>query len=291
MEKVRTHYDNLKVARDAPDYVIRAAYKTLSQKYHPDVNPNDSDAHRVMSIINYSYEVLSDPIKRKEHDLWIISKERGNDKNSWNANPHTEVKKEESKIPRKPGVVKRLILHVLRNWAIYLILGLIGWVVIEDATSPPKPGPKPYQSTPPPQKQSYVRPLAAPSGHPWPNTPGYVGGFDKLNNNGLSSVTVDNTRNDSDVFVKLVSLDGVKAYPVRAFFISAHSQFTLKNVTKGSYDIRYRDLTDGYLARSESFDLEEIETYDGVRFSDLTMTLYKVQNGNMQTYRLSESEF
>ncbi|MCE3242682.1 MAG: hypothetical protein K0Q83_3189, partial [Deltaproteobacteria bacterium] len=28
MPKVRTHYDNLKVARDAPPEVIRAAYKS-----------------------------------------------------------------------------------------------------------------------------------------------------------------------------------------------------------------------------------------------------------------------
>ena len=38
MAKIRTHYDNLKVARDAPIEVIRAAYKSLCMKYHPDLN-------------------------------------------------------------------------------------------------------------------------------------------------------------------------------------------------------------------------------------------------------------
>jgi curved DNA-binding protein CbpA len=69
--KVRTHYDNLKVARDAPPEVIRAAYKSLSQKYHPDRNPGDPKAPRTMAIINAAYRVLSNPDLRRKHDEWI----------------------------------------------------------------------------------------------------------------------------------------------------------------------------------------------------------------------------
>ena len=75
MTKLRTHYDNLKVSRDAPDAVIRAAYKALAQKYHPDKNPGDAQAARIMKIINQSYEVLSDSGSRARHDAWIISEE------------------------------------------------------------------------------------------------------------------------------------------------------------------------------------------------------------------------
>lgn len=71
MARIHTHYDNLKVARDAPPEVIRAAYKTLSQKYHPDRNGNSPDAIRVIQLINMAYTVLSDPDKRREHDEWI----------------------------------------------------------------------------------------------------------------------------------------------------------------------------------------------------------------------------
>ena len=53
----------------------------------------------------------------------------------------------------------------------------------------------------------------------------------------------------------------------------------------------YRDLGNGGLSRSEQFSLEETETYDGTSYSNITMTLYKVQDGNMQTYDLSESDF
>jgi curved DNA-binding protein CbpA len=71
MNRIPTHYDNLKVARNAPPEVIRAAYKSLSQMYHPDRNPGDAQATRVMAIINSSYDVLSNPDRRREHDKWI----------------------------------------------------------------------------------------------------------------------------------------------------------------------------------------------------------------------------
>ncbi|AOI42831.1 hypothetical protein [Burkholderia oklahomensis] len=93
------------------------------------------------------------------------------------------------------------------------------------------------------------------------------------------------------MFVKLVSLDGPNAFPVRVFFIPAHGSFTLDSVTAGSYDIRYQDLNTGGRSRSEQFSLEEIPTNDGTQYSNMTMTLYKVANGNMHTYDLSADEF
>lgn len=77
MARIHTHYDNLKVARNAPPEVIRAAYKTLSQKHHPDRNGNSAEAIRIIQLINAAYEVLSDPVKRQEHDEWIIKAEAG----------------------------------------------------------------------------------------------------------------------------------------------------------------------------------------------------------------------
>ncbi|NGZ87612.1 J domain-containing protein [Duganella aceris] len=75
MAKIHTHYDNLKVSRMAPQEVIRAAYKALSQKYHPDKNPGDEKAARIMAILNSAYDTLSDTQRRKEHDEWIAAEE------------------------------------------------------------------------------------------------------------------------------------------------------------------------------------------------------------------------
>ena len=75
MARIHSHYDNLKVSRKAPQEVIRAAYKALSQKYHPDKNPHDEKAARIMAILNSAYGTLADPMRRREHDEWIAAEE------------------------------------------------------------------------------------------------------------------------------------------------------------------------------------------------------------------------
>ena len=72
--RFRTHYDNLKVSRDAPPEVIRSAYKALANKYHPDRNHGSERALRAMQAINTSFEVLNDPDRRRAHDEWIDRK-------------------------------------------------------------------------------------------------------------------------------------------------------------------------------------------------------------------------
>lgn len=308
MHTFRTHYDNLKVARDAPDIVIRAAYKSLSQRFHPDKNPGDERAARIMSVINRSYEVLSDPQGRGEHDAWI-AREETKLKSSMGQASGAPVppQRQTSQEPQQTKLPRRNILTSVLLWPFKILLRifvavpqlavvglLVGGISLYDAVTPDRPppaGPKPYQASPAPVRPEYVTPSTAPNGQPWPASAGYVKGYQRLHADGLSTVTVDNSRNDSDVFVKLVSLDSAQAYPVRQFYIPAFGNFTLKKVTAGNYDIRYRDLGNGGLSRSEAFNLEETPTYDGTQFSNMTMTLYKVQNGNMQTYGLSEAEF
>lgn len=73
MPKFRTHYDNLKVSRDAPIEVIQAAYRSLARKYHPDTNGSHPKSEAIMKAINTSYEVLSDPVRRAKHDEWIAA--------------------------------------------------------------------------------------------------------------------------------------------------------------------------------------------------------------------------
>lgn len=73
---MRTHYDNLKVLRNAPPEVIRAAYKVLCQKYHPDKFPgNSQSAERVMKILNAAYAVLSDAEKKEAYNKFLAEVE------------------------------------------------------------------------------------------------------------------------------------------------------------------------------------------------------------------------
>ena len=71
-KRIRTHYQNLQIAENASNEVIKGAYKYLSKKHHPDKNPNKEDeCRKIQKIINKAYQILSNPNERKKHDNWI----------------------------------------------------------------------------------------------------------------------------------------------------------------------------------------------------------------------------
>ncbi len=67
---MKDHYSVLGVSKDADEVVIRAAYKALAQKYHPDKAPPElRSSYTVrMTEINEAYALLCDPIKKSNHD-------------------------------------------------------------------------------------------------------------------------------------------------------------------------------------------------------------------------------
>ncbi len=64
------YYKTLGVAKNASQDDIKKAYRKLARKFHPDVNPNDKEAHKKFQQINEAHEVLSDPEKRKKYDQY-----------------------------------------------------------------------------------------------------------------------------------------------------------------------------------------------------------------------------
>lgn len=63
-----SYYEILMVSSNASPEVIKAAYRTLSQKFHPDKNGGDEESAEMMAKINQAYEVLSSPEKRRIYD-------------------------------------------------------------------------------------------------------------------------------------------------------------------------------------------------------------------------------
>lgn len=57
-------YMVLGVSETATDEEIRAAYRTLAKKYHPDLNPNDAEAARRMNDVNVAYDQIKTAEKR-----------------------------------------------------------------------------------------------------------------------------------------------------------------------------------------------------------------------------------
>lgn len=66
-----SHYDTLEVSCKASAETIRAAYKSLMQRYHPDRNIGDAEAAARAVSIQQAYEVLSDTDKRAVYDLGL----------------------------------------------------------------------------------------------------------------------------------------------------------------------------------------------------------------------------
>ncbi len=65
---VRDPYEVLGVERSASPDDVKAAFRRLAVRYHPDRNPDDTTAHETFKEINAAYQVLSDPQKRAMFD-------------------------------------------------------------------------------------------------------------------------------------------------------------------------------------------------------------------------------
>src|SRR6266550_1225127 len=66
----KDYYELLGVARKANATDIRAAFRKLARKYHPDLNPGDKSAEEKFKQLQEAYDVLSDSKKRQMYDQY-----------------------------------------------------------------------------------------------------------------------------------------------------------------------------------------------------------------------------
>jgi DnaJ-class molecular chaperone len=63
-------YEILEISRHATLEEIRAAYRRLALRYHPDKNPGDQVAEKQFKRVSEAYQVLADTEKRQLYDLY-----------------------------------------------------------------------------------------------------------------------------------------------------------------------------------------------------------------------------
>jgi hypothetical protein len=319
----RSHYDVLEVSRTASPEVIRAAYRSLCLKYHPDrASGGDADGH--MAAINAAYDVLSDPVKRALYDARLSHRRPA----AHPPQPSTQTQRGTPTSPETPpkaasteetepwlvGVVKDIgrLIYQLLVFAVGYSLSLVGvaavlllviWIAMKftypesertrtaptAATMPVAPAPASGADQ---QAPRWVRPTTTPYGNPWPVLPSLLDGAPQRRTNGLSSLEIDNTSNDSDVHVKLVAVAASSEQQVvREAYVPRGTRFTFARIARGRYHIRYLSLADGLASRSEEFALEETRSSSGTEYSVMSVTLYRVSGGNFDTQRIPRSAF
>lgn len=68
MADIKNYYQMLGVAKNAAEEEIKAAFRKLAKKYHPDAHPGDEECEQKFREINEAYRILGDAEQRKKYD-------------------------------------------------------------------------------------------------------------------------------------------------------------------------------------------------------------------------------
>lgn len=242
-QTIETHYDCLKVVRNAPVEVIKASYRVLSQKYHPDRNPDPGALDR-MTRINQAWDVLSDPERRATHDRWIATQER---KAAFQAEP------ERPRSPPRPararagsrngaiaewasrnGIAVAAVLAVATAIALLLSHFVKPAEVDFDDTAVAQSTPDDYDKT-----VWHAKPWEAVPAKRLPH--GYIESENQYYSDGLSTFDIDNTGGARDAEVRLYR----NGRDVRSMFVHRGKHFVADKLPAGTYTMKYKVAIDG----------------------------------------------
>jgi TPR repeat protein len=119
---------------------------------------------------------------------------------------------------------------------------------------------------------------------------GYLGEEQQIFEVGRSTFTVDNSDGAASAEVRLYR--GNKR--IRSFFVQVGSTFTADKLPPGIYRFRYKINMNGKMTvfeAKEDFVLAETPVENGIRSSKMSVTLFKVPNGNLRMAEVSPDNF
>ncbi len=122
-----------------------------------------------------------------------------------------------------------------------------------------------------------------------PLSTGYLPDKEVGDNTGYSGITLNNNT-DSNFHVKLYKRKNGIWVPSREIYLKASEEFKIKDIDPGEYEIRRLDVQSKLASKSEPFTLEESRNPNGVRYSELTLTLHAI-NGNSRIIPINAKDF
>ncbi len=107
------YYHFLGVEKNADTTTIRTTYRKLAKESHPDLNRHDPHAEAYFKRINEAYEVLSDPVKRRNYDLTLIKEPEINTSDNKQTFSNSASSKAQKSTPSFNNKVKAAYFDVL----------------------------------------------------------------------------------------------------------------------------------------------------------------------------------
>lgn len=119
------YYEILEVSQNASKEVIKAAYKSLIQRYHPDKNPDNVEIAERASLVVQAFEILSNVDQRAVYDLQLkelsispIGNTLGGD---------SDVNIPGAYIRRKTAKESKFYWYL---WFLIILIVFSGWVIL-----------------------------------------------------------------------------------------------------------------------------------------------------------------
>lgn len=314
MSKFVNHYETLNVPSEASLETIRASYHNLCKIFHPDLNPQMEDGLFMIEELTKSYEVLKDVNARQDYDMVYLLEMRR--KSTRNVVAPVQMQVVEEKLPALPVVDEKIqdtknhnpheFLEIRQRQmmekkessgssfkvAALAALAMIGVLFVGYTVPTTSLSRIKFVDFDRLMSSSkYVRPTMAPNGQAFPEASGYVSGYEQGKNDGASSLLVSNSKNDNDVYLKLISIEENKVSTVRHVFVKGRSDFKIENLSTGKYEVQYMDLAAGLAGKSEVFAVVDSKTDLGVKSTNLSVTLQTAVNGVLKVQNISIEDF
>ena len=131
------YYEILEIHPKASKEVVKAAYKSLMQRYHPDKNPGNPEAARHATLIAQAYGIISDENQRSIYDIQL--KEQAGKAHSRSPEKHPAQRLR--KIPKNQPIAEKN--NAMYAWLLISVIFLSGVVLLFlTKEKPPQPLPQ-----------------------------------------------------------------------------------------------------------------------------------------------------